>query len=321
MIDADLQRTIDEAAHWLARLHAHDCHDQEREALAQWQRADPRHREVFEKMAGQVGSLRAQPLLDQPQEQLVQLLNVPSTSRRRVLGGLATLGMVLAGLAQFEPRLRPGWLDVGLSTGTGQRATFTLGDASRLTLNACSQVDPDMNARQRRLVIGHGQAYLQCQADPRGPLVIASHYGQVLSQQASLVISQDEQGARLDVLQASVLLQARDGRALTIKAGQSAVFNNQGTVALGPTRGNRLAWLNGQLDIDNEPLATVVDALRAYRRGIVRVSPAAARLKVSGVFVLDDTDTTLSLLALSLPIRVTRHTDYWLNIDALHEPA
>lgn len=319
MIDHDLQRTIDEAAHWLARLHAHDCNDQEREALAQWQRAHPRHQEVFEKMAGQVGRLRTPPLLNQPQQQLIQLLNAPS-SRRQVLRG-AALSIAMLGLMRFRSDLGIPWLEGGLSTGTGQRETFTLDDRSTLTLNACSQATADVDGRQRCVTMGHGQLFIQCTADPRGPLVTRGRYGEVRSQQASFMVTEQQQGARLDVVQASVQLQPQAGQPITVKAGQSAFFDEQGRVTVGATRGNRLAWLNGKLDVDNEPLATVVDALRAYRRGIVRLSPAAAQLKVSGLFALDDTETTLSLLSLSLPIRVTRYSDYWLNIGTLQEQA
>lgn len=316
MIDAELKRTVDEAAHWLARVHAHDCNEQEREALRHWQLANPRHREVFERMSQQVGSLRSQPLLNQPQQQLIHLLNVPSSRRRLLRGG--TLGLLLLGVSQFDPNLRPSLWDSSLSTGTGERKTFTLADGSELTLNACSRVVPDFNAQQRRLSMRQGELLIRCMADPRGPLQVDSRDAMVLSQDASFVLNENEQGTRVDVLRSSVIVRSATAAPVTVKAGQSAFVQGLSPVSVGPTRGNRLAWLKGQLDVDNESLGAVIDAIRSYRRGIIRISPAAAKLRVSGVFKLDDSEQSLSLLALSLPIEVRRYSDYWINVEVKH---
>jgi len=60
----------------------------------------------------------------------------------------------------------------------------------------------------------------------------------------------------------------------------------------------------------------VVSALRPYRKGVIRLEPVIAQLRVSGAFPLDDTDHALTALAASLPIAVTRVTPYWVTISA-----
>ena len=42
------------------------------------------------------------------------------------------------------------------------------------------------------------------------------------------------------------------------------------------------AWLEGWLVVRNQTLASVVDAIRPYRNGIVRLDSAVAGLRVSG---------------------------------------
>ncbi|MNT77877.1 fec operon regulator FecR [compost metagenome] len=69
------------------------------------------------------------------------------------------------------------------------------------------------------------------------------------------------------------------------------------------------------LVVHDEPLGAVVDALRPYRRGFIRITPAAARLRVLGAFPLDDTDRTLESLRQTLPIEVSAPGGWMVNID------
>ncbi|OVZ15811.1 iron dicitrate transport regulator FecR, partial [Pseudomonas aeruginosa] len=58
----------------------------------------------------------------------------------------------------------------------------------------------------------------------------------------------------------------------------------------------------------------VLEALRAYRRGIISVADDAAALRVSGIYPLDDSGAALALLEQSLPIRLDYHGPYWVSI-------
>ena len=72
--------------------------------------------------------------------------------------------------------------------------------------------------------------------------------------------------------------------------------------------------MDGLLEVRNQALAEGLDALRAYRSGVLRVDPAVAGLRVSGLFRLDDSDQALDALARTLPIRVARRTDLWVSV-------
>jgi transmembrane sensor len=63
----------------------------------------------------------------------------------------------------------------------------------------------------------------------------------------------------------------------------------------------------------DESLEQVVDALRPYHRGFLRVAPQVRGLRVQGVFPIDDPDRTLNALAETLPIRVD-HYSPWLTL-------
>ncbi|MNI78379.1 fec operon regulator FecR [compost metagenome] len=57
----------------------------------------------------------------------------------------------------------------------------------------------------------------------------------------------------------------------------------------------------------------MVEALRPYSRGFVRLAPQVRGLRVQGVFPLDDPDRAFNALAETLPIRVDRYSP-WLTL-------
>ncbi len=63
----------------------------------------------------------------------------------------------------------------------------------------------------------------------------------------------------------------------------------------------------------DEPLEAVIDALRPYRSGLIRVAPSVRELRVQGVYPLDDPYRALTALAETLPIRV-QHYGPWLTL-------
>ena len=71
------------------------------------------------------------------------------------------------------------------------------------------------------------------------------------------------------------------------------------------------------IELHDEPLSSLIDALRPYQTGVLRISPEAARLRVFGVFALDNTAHTLSALAQTLPLKVTRYGPWLTVIDVV----
>jgi len=72
--------------------------------------------------------------------------------------------------------------------------------------------------------------------------------------------------------------------------------------------------VKGQLIADNQRLSEFLAEVARYRSGIIRVDPAVADLRISGVFQLKNTDQILSSLAGTLPVRISRMTGYWVTV-------
>ena len=302
---------VDEAALWMALLQSEHVSKQEREAFEAWCRADVRHQQIIDHMSGGVRMLHAGALRRVPSQSVLQSVNAPSSRRRFVVASLVVaLTAVLLGRRQ-------GWLGPAgeLYTGTGERKQFTLEDGSLVTLNARSRVISQFDGEQRLLVLRAGELLIDVAKDTLRPFVVQTDHGQIRALGTQFVVRRGVDSTRLMMLHSRVEVLTLQGSRQVVEAGQSVRFDEHSILSVERTKGDESAWTRGRLEVHDRTLAEVIDSLGNYRRGILRLSPQIAGLRLSGIYPLDDTDRTLQLLQHSLPIRVTYHSAYWVSID------
>lgn len=306
------------AVDWLLRLESIPGGSPQHQAFERWLRADPEHTSAWQR----VNTLLSTPMaaLQEAERRSPGQLKVasdslrslPSPSRRSALGGglALLLGLTVAGVTN---RITPlTGLLADQRTATGERRTLTLADGSRLSLNARTVVDILFDSLQRRVILREGAVQVDVAHDPARPFVIDCGDGTVRALGTRFMVRKDDAGSLASVQQHSVLLTNRVGRQQTIEAGQVYAFTGQDIEMQAPSWRSRIDWIEGRIDVRNEPLGQLIEALRPYRAGLLRVSPEAARLRVYGVFPLDDSERTLLSLAETLPVQVTRH-GFWLT--------
>lgn len=302
---------VDEAALWMALLQSEHVTEQEREAFETWCGADVRHQRVIDQMSGGLRLLRTNALRRVPSQSVLHSVNAPSSRRRFVVGSLVVaLAAVLLGR-------REGWPGAfgELYTGTGERKPFTLEDGSHLTLNARSRVINLFDARQRLLELRAGELWVDVAKEAARPFVVQTEHGLIRALGTQFLVQHGEDSTRLVMLHSRAEVLTRGGVRQVVEAGQSVCFDAHDILATQGTKGDESAWTQGRLEVHDRTLAEVIDRLGNYRRGILRLSPQVAGLRLSGIYPLDDTDRTLLLLQHSLPIRVTYHSAYWVSID------
>ena len=244
---------------------------------------------------------------------LRETLLQPETARRDVLRGMLGLGVLGAGL-WLGGRSESGRSFLAdLRTGTGERRSLVLNDGSRLTLNADSAVDCDFSAERRRLRLYRGALVVQVAADPNRPFIVRSDQGDIRALGTRFLVEQLEGSTRVVVLKHAVRTSLPTGEIKDLTQGQAAMLYPQRIEPLPAGQAYRADWVDGRLSILDEPLATLIDALRPYRSGFIRVSPQVRDLRVQGVFPLDDSERTLAALAETLPIRI-KHYGPWLTL-------
>ena len=318
MTKTRLDPVSEQAIDWMVRLRAGKPDAALQERFNAWLAMDPEHAQAWatlqERLGGSFNTVRA---LDRrvPGQagEARQLLLQPHGSRRDALRVIAGLGLLGGGLWLGASSPLGDSLLADLHTGRGQRQDFNLADGSRLSLNADSAVDLQFDELQRLVILRHGELVIEVAADPRRPLRVRTAQGEIRALGTRFLVAQEQDASRVVVLQHSVQARLFDGTTLDLQAGQSALLSARQISAVAGDQRHRADWLSGRLNVLDEPLEQVVEALRPYSRGFVRIAPEVRHLRVQGVFPLDDPDRTFTALAETLPIRVDRYSP-WLTL-------
>ena len=305
---------IDEAAQWMALLQSGHASAQEHSAFRRWREGDPRRAEIFNRMGSGVSVLGNEDLRRMPRDSLLHTLNAPSGRRSFLRNTLALAGV--ASFASIVMRLYDSGLPADtLRTGTGERLNLTLEDGSALSLDARSKVVKQFNPQQRLLQLLDGKLLVDVAKDSLRPFIVETEQGRMRALGTRFLVQQGEGQTQITMLHSQVQVTTRSGAVQVINAGQKATFDTQGILKLEAASGGEAAWTRGLLEVRDRSLGDVVEALRDYRRGIIRVSPEAASLRLSGIFPLDDSQSALQLLAKSLPVQIDYHSPYWVSIE------
>ena len=315
MSKARLDPISEQAIDWMVRLRAGKPDALLQERFNAWLGMDPAHAQAWarlqERLGGSWNTLRS---LDKrlPGEAR-QVLLQPQGSRREVLRAITGLGLLGGGLWLAARSPLGDDLLADLHTARGQRQTFTLLDGSRLTLNAGSAVDLQFDQHQRLIILRHGELVIQVAADPQRPLRVRSAQGSVQALGTRFLVSQEPDATRVVVLEHSVQATLHNGIQHTVQQGQSVLLHANRIEPLAGNQGYRADWLAGHLNVLDDSLEQVVNALRPYSRGFVRVDPQVRDLRVQGVFPLNDPHRAFDALAETLLIRVD-HYSPWLTL-------
>jgi transmembrane sensor len=305
---------IEEAILWMVRLQSGEFCPQEQQELDRWRALSTRHEQAFQQLTGGLEQVQASPWRNRPGGQLLRAIEVPSSRRQFVRNSLAVAGLALGvgliGRLSTAGLALPG----DLYTATAERRSWQLEDGSRLDLNARSSVTPQVNGTQRLLRLRQGELLVQIAGDPRLPFLIDTAAGRIQANAGRILVREEADAIRLVTLDSNAQLAPLNASSRALDARQTLLFNRHGVLTQAPMQRSETAWLDGWLEVRNQPLSWVVQAIRPYRRGILRLDPAVANLRVSGLYPLDNTRQTLEMLASSLPISIVSHSEYWVSI-------
>ncbi len=299
---------------WL-KLTSGEATEADRAACAAWRAADPAHERAWARLqqglSQSVGRLES---VMKPEHHALRRTLVRPARRRVLLNAAALAGAAAAG-GWAANRVSPlANLTADLGTATGERRVFTLPDGSLLTLDARSRVDLDFTADARSVRLLEGALAVQPRAGLAALFAVHTPHGQVRSAGAGCMVRLEGQASLAVALQSRIEVLPREAASLTLAMGQGVRFGAAWADRPEPME-DAASWRDGWLKARDQPLGEIAAALGRYRTGVLRVSPQAARLAVSGLYPLDDTDRALSALEHTLPITVSRYTRWLTLID------
>ena len=311
---------IEEAAFWYACLQAGDATEHDRLRWQGWLDACPSNRQAW----ARIQEVRS--LFDKVPGKLVSPVLSQKASRRAVLRGAVVVAC--AGLAGAETwrHLSSPELHAGLRTRTGERSRHVLADGSLLYLNTRSTVDVAFGADERSILLRAGEILVETQPDnfpgAARPFVVHTPHGRVRALGTRFVVRLHDDHSSVQVLKDVVEVRPVLSMAKPVRLsdGQEIVFDRHGAGAPHTQPAGAGDWLNGRLSVVSMPLPDFIAELSRYREGYLGFAPQLGRLRISGVFPLDDTDAALAMLADAFPIRVQTFTRFCTRVLPAAQP-
>ena len=322
----------EEAAVWIWRMDSAAVAGADRQGYEAWLRQDPRHRRaaaalstVWNALDGLAEAKRDEKIATFAQTAKLPLLHHP---RRWWFAAAAVLAAVAVGTI---------WLQQGgelqtLATAVGQQRNVTLADGSIVTLNTNTIVETDLRRRTREIYLRKGEAHFQVAHDRSRPFLV--HAGDAVVRAVGTafevrVLTDQHVDVMVDEgrveVQAPALppaspspgtnARARRAAATTVRAlnaGErlsTASRDYAVTPITAQQLSSELAWREGAIIFDGEPLSEAITEIERYTDARIVVSdPEIARLRVGGRFRTGDMQEFFDALQTALPVSI-RHTD------------
>jgi transmembrane sensor len=311
-IDTDL---LKEAADWAVTLHYDTPTDAEHEAFDRWRRQSPAHEAAWTRAQAVFRTFNQVPA-NIGKDALKSLER--SHDRRQALRLLGVL-MLAAPTGWLAWRHIP-WQEwsADLRTATGEQKTVTLADGTRLVLNTATAVDVTFTATERHLALVDGEILITTAKDPSPmprPFIVRTAQGSLRPLGTRFNVRRLDDSTRVAVFEGAVEVRpAASIQATVVRAGEQMAFAAGALQTVQPADDNAALWERGMLLAKDMRLGDVIAELARYRPGVLRCDPAVAAMLTSGALSLTDTDTALTLLSSTLPLRIERRTRYWITV-------
>ena len=236
--------------------------------------------------------------------------------RRHFVGRLVTLaGFTGAALALTTVRLPLQGSVSHTASATGERRLVHLPDGSELLLNARSRADVRSRPGHHEVHLLAGSVSLRAAPVVKHPLVVVTEQGTVTGSGAHFMVRQEPGRTLAVALRQDVQIALHAGATQRLAAGSGVRFDHRFIDGPRVDLLDEAAWQTGVIQVSARPLLHVINALRPYHPGVLRISNAAGALIVTGRFALDDVDQTLKRLDAGLPIVVRTLTPWMTWID------
>ncbi|MCB5190932.1 FecR domain-containing protein [Methylobacillus arboreus] len=313
------------AVDWLVRLSSGAADDSLQVQFRHWLEADAVHQAAWAALSrSMAGFDELHHLTHQKSGQTKAVHQALSSSkismqRRKFLGKGVAVVVMGVGTGYLANRFTPlAHFTADYVTATGERRNITLADGSRVQINARSALDIRYTDKERLLQLHAGECMVEVASDPLRPLLLQTPHGVLEAKGGCRLLAGLEGGRSFAMVQQGALnLVSRQGSQAIMEAGEAAWFDKQAIERKAANIAARAAWIHGMLDVRDQSLAEVVESLRVYHRGWIRVSPQAASLRVFGMFRLDDIGQALYSLQAVLPVSIRRYGNLLTMIDLI----
>lgn len=317
ILGGDAPPEVIEAITWMVNLKSGEVTERERLEFTAWYEADAAHRYAWDRLSASVARVDlVRDVQSETGSRLGSGIVRREMSRRRVVKALALGGAAITATGLADRVLPVREILADQATWTGERRVLTLADGVTLILGPRAAANLHSEAQADRVELLAGDLFVTLEAGRQRPVHIT--LGDWRLEPSAGRVSLHRHGPSLSMVGLDAPVRAAvGGRRFTVEAAEALSFED-GALSQRPIdRDVEAAWTRGLLILRDGHLAGVVRALQPYFVGLIRISPAAAAVRVAGVFDLSDPRGTLGTLADGFPITVRTVTPFWLSVDAV----
>lgn len=299
---------------WMVSLSSGEVSEAVIQEHAQWLKADPNHMLAWQKLQQNLAPTSEVLASNQSSQHIAASRAALKSPKRRNFIKNSVIVFGSGSIAYMSNRNFP-ILEVMADayTATGERKTVRLADGSTVTLNARSAIDVSFTDTQRNIFLRTGECIVDVKPDIDRPFSVETKQGKVRALGTRYLVKQDQDRSFAHVLLHHVEVNIQNGKSQQLQSGESIWFDSQAFYGVQKNSDAIAAWAEGVLDIRDQTMEEVINAIRPYRKGFIRLSPQVQNLRVYGVFPLDDIDHIFKSLAETFPIKLN-HYGPWLVV-------
>lgn len=303
----------EQASAWVIRLNGEPS-DVDLEKFALWRAQSPRHAQAYEEASlawTAVGENSAAPrLLAMRREALERTGRYTRRwNRRGLAAGLVALLVVPLGILYVASTRAPP--EQQFETGRGEQRVIVLADGSRMSLDAMTRVKVIYGHDERRITLTAGRANFEVARDLARPMNVHAGPRTVTALGTVFTVERETHDVVVTLMEGRVAVTSGNrARALIeLKPRQQLRIDDDGAITMreGLDPVLAMAWREGKLIFDNQPLALVVATMNNYVTTPIVVEGRAAELRVSGVFKAGDTPAFVEAMESLFPVEALRH--------------
>lgn len=307
-----------EAAAWAARLSDGLMSSDEQAEFQVWLDADPAHGLALEE------TIAAWRVVEHyaASSQMMTLREAALASARRTLrkrnarwsvrrwAGMSIAASVLVAMIGVLTWIMPRTYE----TGVGERRVVMLSDGSKMSMDADTVVKLRYTKKDRRFWLERGRARFEVAHQPLRPFSVTAANDVVVATGTAFSVELVQKQVRVILYEGHVAVLDRNHDSMRrrvavgshslpadqlLRPGSELILSAIPRTRLAPIElaevvpadpMRSLSWESGQLVFENEPLSFVVERMNRYAgKPLVVGDAAAAKVRVSGVFIAGDT--------------------------------
>lgn len=314
----------DQACQWIVRIDAGPLSPSEREELQQWLASDPAHASLLDTHALLWSA--ASKASFKPHSAKGGSAAAKRISFGRPRFAFAAIASVFLATAMWSFRwnTEQAPAEAQFATSVGEHRVIPLEDGSQMSLNTASAVKVRFSEGRRQITLERGEGLFEVAKDKARPFEVRAGSTVVRAIGTRFTVRRLDDGqVKVAVFEGVVELvkaasrqaegaEARSAQPEPIRLGAGQVASeDEHNVVLStrarPELEKQLAWLQGRVVFDNEPLAEVLAQVSRYSTYPLRLTdPALQDLRVSGAFAVTDLPSFIKGLELGFDLRVER---------------